>query len=107
MDFDFAKLLTDSMDEMIEACTKEDTNKNFIIMVEGIAVEPANNPRGLCNKQPHTVKRFTHKDAKNLAIKCKNGNGKIGQPKYWRAETEDAIQSCERNLETIKNLEVK
>lgn len=94
---DFEKMLTESLDEMIKACAEEDTNTNFIVMVDKVAVEPNSAcHNGLLHKRPHTVKRFLHREAVELALKCQNGNGTKGKAVYWRDATEEAINDCER-----------
>lgn len=87
--------------EMITACTVADTEKNFIIVIDGVSIHPYEHGTPVSGF-PHTVERFWRKDAEKIAEKCQNGAGVRGKAVYWRAETEDYVAKTDRILTDLK-----
>jgi len=97
------KVLKINTNKMIKACTKSDTSRNYIIVIDGVCVSPDSSTRkGVRNGLPCVVERFHKTEATLLAQKCSNANGVRGVARYWRAETEDHIMENERVIETLE-----
>lgn len=85
------------------------TNTNFIIMVDGIAVDPVIKenkvqPGSTGHGLPNEVKRFSEETAKALAANVTNGNGTKGTAVPWVQATEIKLQEYKKQLEIIKDI---